>query len=195
MGKEKYISELESLFSKSPVVSYASIRRIVTSKKKVRQYVKLLIHRMVLKGKIKRLTKGYYTSHNDASLAVFCFQPAYLGLQDAMSFHNIWEQETVPVIITTRKARPGLRSILGTNALIRRIEKKYFFALEYQKLGNAALPYSDLEKTFLDMLYFKENLSNNAIRAFKKRVDRKKLASYLKKYPEKLRRRAVSLLR
>ncbi len=188
MGKEKYLKEVEALFRKSPVVTYQSIERVIKHKKKVKQYVKLFIHLLLKKGKIKRLAKGYYTARDDPSLAVFCFQPAYLGLQDALSFHRLWEQETVPVVITSRKVRPGIRKVLGENILIRRIEKKYFFGVEYQPFGPMALPYSDLEKTFLDIIYFKESLGEEALVEFRKRMDRKKLSFYLKKYPQKFRK-------
>jgi len=195
MGKEKYRREIEELFAKSPVVSYASIERIIKHKKEVKQYVKRLIHYLLLKGKINRLTKGYYTKLDEVSLAVFCFQPAYLGLQDALSFHDLWEQETIPIIITTRKVRQGIREILGQNVLIRRINKKYFFGLEYHQQDKVAFPYSDIEKTFLDMVYFKEKLSGDIISTFQEKIDKKKLKSYLKRYPKRLREKALSYFR
>ena len=181
MGKEKYLKRIEELFDKSPVVDAKSIARIINSKTKVRQYHKQLIRNLILRGKIKRLTKGYYSKHDDPSLAVFCFKPAYLGLQDALSFHNLWEQETIPIIITTRKVRQGIRNILGTNVLIRRIDKKYFFGFDYYKQDNFYLPYSDVEKTVIDMAYFNE--PTEVV------VDRKKLKSYLKKYPKRIKQR------
>lgn len=194
MGKEKYLRQVEELFSKSPVVSSASIARIVRHRKGAKQYARQLIHHLTAKGKIKRLTKGYYTVHGEASLAVFCFQPAYLGLQDALSFHNLWEQETIPVIITMRKVRQGVRSVFGANVIIRRISAKYFFGFSHYQQGNLALPYSDIEKTFLDMLYFKERLGENVIAAFRKRADMKKLKLHVQRYPLKMRRRALSIL-
>lgn len=194
MGKEKYKKRIEELFSKSPVVSYSSISRIVKQKRNVKQYVKRLINYLTKRGEIKRLTKGYYTKLDDVSLIVFCFQPAYLGLQHALSFHNLWEQETIPVVITVRKVRPGIRTVLGKNVLIRRIAKKYFFGLDYERQDKIVLPYSDVEKTFLDMLYFKENLSDDALMAFKKRINLKRLKAYLTVYPENVKARVHSLL-
>ena len=190
MGKEKYRKDIELLFEKSPIVSYKSIERIVNDKRKVRQYVKKLVRYLLLKNKIKRITKGYYTTRDEASLVVFTFQPAYLGLQDALSFHNIWEQETIPIIITTRKVRQGIRHILGQNVLIRRLDKKYLFGIEYHQQSGMAFPYSDIEKTFIDMVYFNENLNDEVIEEFNKRIDRKKLQEYLKKYPKKFRAKA-----
>ena len=194
MGKEKYLHDVEDLFAKSPVVSYSSIEKIVTHRKKVKQYVKRLVHYLLASGRIKRLAKGYYTAMDDVSFAVFCFQPAYLGLQDALSFHNLWEQETIPVIITTRKVRPGLRKVLGKNVLIRRIGSRYFFGMQHRQQGMVALPYSDVEKTFIDMVYFREKLGNELLAAFKKRLNLKKIRAYLKPYPRRLRKQVSSYL-
>ncbi len=194
MGKGKYIRQIEELFSKSPVVSSASIARIVKHRKGAKPYAKQLIHYLTGKGEIKRLAKGYYTKHDDASLAVFCFQPAYLGLQDALSFHNLWEQETIPVIVTTRKVRQGVRSFLGANVLIRRISSKYFFGFEYYEQDNAAFPYSGIEKTFLDLIYFREKLDENLVAAFREKMDIKKLKMYVKHYPKRIRTIALSIL-
>src|SRR3989338_9229511 len=113
MGQKKHLGKIEGLFMKIPVVDAASISRIVGSRKKAGQYYKQLIRNLVIKGKVKRLSKGFYTMHNEISLAVFCFKPAYLGLQDALSIHDFWEQETIPVIITSRKVRSGIRKLSG----------------------------------------------------------------------------------
>ena len=124
MGKVKHLPEVEALFEKSPGVSFDSAVKIIQGRKSKKQYAKQLIRNLLIRGKIKRLAKGWYTSRNDASLAVFCFQPAYLGLQDALSFHGITEQETIPVIVTTQKVRQGLRKVMGVNVLVRRIKKE-----------------------------------------------------------------------
>ena len=194
MGKEKYIRDVENLFKKSPVVDASSIERIIKSKKQVKQYNKQLIRNLVLGGKIKRLTKGYYTTHEDPSLIVSCFSPAYLGLYDALSFHNLWEQETIPVIISTRKVRPGIRKVFDTNVLIKRIKKKYFFGIDYHKQHDFYLPYSDIEKTFIDMVYFKEKPNKEVIIEIRKRIDKGRLEHYLKFYPERFKETVLKLI-
>ncbi len=191
MGKEKYLRGIEDLFRRSPIIDAKSISRIIRSKKQVKQYDKQLIRNLIMKGRIKKLAKGCYTLHDDPSLAVFCFSPAYLGLQDALSFHGLWEQETVPVIITAKRARPGIRKVLGMNVLIRRINKMYLFGVEYRKQGDFYLPVSDIEKTFIDMIYFKERMDKDLLENFRKRISIKKLKEYLQKYPERIRIRAL----
>ena len=187
MGRSKHLEEVKRLFEKSPVVEADSILRLINSKKKVGQYSKQLIRYLILKGKIKKLAKGCYTIHNEISLAAFCFKPSYLGLQDALSIHNLWEQETIPVIITTRKARPGIRKIMGANALIRRIDKRYFFGFEYMDCGGFYIPVSDVEKTFIDMVYFNEKLDEQLLSGIRREINKKTLENYLKKYPQRFR--------
>ncbi len=194
MGKEKYIRQVENLFKKSPVVSFSSISRIVRFKQYTKQYTKQLIRNLILKGKVKRLTKGYYTQHDEISLSVFCFKPSYLGLQDALSIHNLWEQEAVPVIITTKQIRPGIRRVMGSNILLRRINKKYLFGFEYKRVGDFYAPVSDIEKTFIDMVYFNEQLSEETRKNMIKNLNSKKLNSYLRVYPKKFRKRVLGCL-
>ena len=193
MGKRKHLDRIEALFNKSPVVSFSSLKRIINVNGKT-DYTKVLINNLTKQGKIKKITKGCYTKHNDNNLSVFCFKPAYLGLQAALSFHHLWEQETIPVIITTKKTRVGIRTALGGNILIRRISQKYFFGFEYYQEGDFYFPYSDIEKTLIDLVVFKEPLSSSTLKEIKKRIDRKKLLTYLKHYPPKTQNKVLELL-
>lgn len=193
MGEEKYLEKVEAFFRKSPVVSFSSIERIVNEKKKT-GYTKQLVRNLLLKGKIKKLTKGFYSLEDNAQLVVFCFKPAYFGLQDALSFHDLWEQETIPVIITSRRVRTGLRKVLGVNILVRKIDKRYLFGFEYAKEGRHYFPYSDVEKTFIDMVYFKETVSKEVLANMKLKIDREKLNKYLVRYPKLIRSRVLACL-
>jgi len=195
MGKQIYLIDIENLFKKSPVVSFKSIERIIKNKKDVKQYTKQLIKNLISKNKIKKLAKGYYTSHDEVSFSVFCFKPAYFGLQDALSMHELWEQETIPVIITSRKVRQGLRHILEVNVLIRRISPKYLFGFDYYKDGDFYFPYSDIEKTFIDMVYFRQPMDEEVIKNFRKSINMKKLKDYLKKYPKLIKTRVSKKLK
>lgn len=193
MGKQKYQRNIEKLFEKSPVVSFASIKKIVTHHNKNKQYTKQLVRNLLLAKKIKKITKGYYTIHNEASLAVFCFQPAYLGLQDALSYHGLWEQETIPIILTVRKVRTGLRSILGSNVCVHHLAPEYYFGIEPGSGQPFPLPYSDIEKTLIDMVYFKQNISNDVRNEFRKRINTNKLKRYLKNYPLETKQKVIGL--
>lgn len=193
MGKQIHLGKIENLFEKSPVVDFKSIERIV-GKAKNSSYAKLLVYNLLKKGKIKKIGKGVYTKHNEISLAVFSFKPAYLGLQSALSNHGLWEQETIPVIITTKKVRRGIRNLIGGNVLLRSINNKYFFGSEYFEEGNFYLPYSDLEKTFIDMIVFNQKIDGEVLEKIKTKINKQKLLDYLNKYPLKIRKRVMKLL-
>lgn len=188
MGKVKHLPEVDALLEKSPVVSFDSVEKIVAGRKNKKQYAKILIKNLIAKGKMKKLAKGWYTAKDDILLSVFCFQPAYFGLQDALSFHGLTEQETIPVIVTTQRVKQGIRKIMGSNVLVRRIKKDYFFGFESHGQSGMYLPYSDIEKTLIDLIYFKENLSPETFKGIMKKVNLKKMENYLKKYPKKLQK-------
>ena len=189
MGREKHLKNVLALFKKSPVVNYRSIEMIAG-----KQYAKQLIRNLALKGEIKKLAKGNYTIHDEISISVFCFKPGYLGLQDALSFHNLWEQETIPIIITSRRVRQGIRKVMGSNVLIRRIDKKYLFGFDYYEQSGLYLPYSDVEKTLIDMVYFNEKISGETLNNIIRKIDRKRLDSYLKAYPSRIRMKVLKYL-
>lgn len=194
MGKQIYLNKVEALFEKSPVVDFKSIVRIVGKPKKY-TYAKLLVHNLLKKGKIKKIGKGVYTIHNELSLAIFASQPAYLGLQSALSQYGMWEQETIPVIVTTKKIRRGIRKVMGGNVLVRNISQKYFFGSHFVQEGNFYLPYSDVEKTCIDMIVFNQKMSEETLKKIKNKINRQKLLRYLKRYPSNIRKRVIKLLK
>lgn len=196
MGKIKYIKEIRRFLKENPVVDLNSIKKFI--QKKDKRYVYLLISNLLKQGEIKKITKGYYSTYDDPSLIVFCFKPSYLGLQNALSFHNLWEQETNPIVITSCNIRTGLRKVFGKNAIVKRMNPKYMFGFEYYKYSledrEIYLPYSDIEKTFIDLIHFKIPLDEEVIHEFRKKIDVKKLRNYLKVYPRRTKKRVIKVL-
>ena len=121
MGLKKY--NILELFDKSPIITSKMIKKRIKN-----DYYKLLIKNLLDKKEIFRVSKGNYSKFDDPSLFVFTVKPAYLGLHDAMSIHNIWEQETCSVILTVKKVRVGLRKTDCGNVIIKNIKNKYLFA-------------------------------------------------------------------
>jgi len=185
----KYIEKIRDYLKRTPVASVDSISALAPD----RNYAHVIVNHLIKRGELRRITRSYYTIHEDPSLLVYCLRPAYIGLQDAMSFHDIWEQETNPVIITTRKVRPGVREVLGQNVWVRRISPEHFFGYDYIASGEFLLPVSDLEKTLIDMVYFRQ-MKRDIVKEFRKRIDREKLERYLKKYGSSFRRKVIEIL-
>jgi len=189
MGKIIHINKIREFIKSVPVFRVRDIELLVGN----RNYAHLILHKLTKKGEIKRVIKGWYSLYDDPIVSVFCFKPAYVGLQEALSLHNLWEQETNVVIITTKKVRVGIREILGNNVILRTIEPKYFFGFDLIKYENFFVPVSDIEKTLIDFVYFKESLARETLREIIKRMNKQKLIEYLKKYPSKFKQKVRKL--
>jgi len=190
----KYINSAREHFKEKPVFSITDLRIFLSKKGISKNYSKLLIHNLIEKKQVFRLTKGFYSFQKELSVSGFAFSPFYYGLQEALSLRNLWEQETIPVIITPKKIRPGLRKIMDSNVLIRRINRKMFFGFESIKHFGLWIPVSNPEKTLIDFVYFNEPLSEETLKELKKKINRKKLSEYLKKCPENTAKKVKKLL-
>jgi predicted transcriptional regulator of viral defense system len=180
MRKTKHINKIRNFISKTPVFTSRDIERITKNKK----YAHLILTKLSQKREIFRLTKGFYSKNEDPIFTIFCFKPGYLGLYEALSLRNLWEQETNTTIITIKKVRTGKRNILESNVIVKRINSKYFFGFDYLPYDNFYLPVSDLEKTLIDIIYFKEQLPISLLKKLRKKINLEKLKKYLKHYPK-----------
>lgn len=165
----KYKKQLYDKFKDSKVFSLRDVRILFNDKNISKDYSKVLMSNLIKEKKIYKITNGKYTFQEEIMCAGFAFSPFYYGLQEALSLHNLHEQETNPIIITTNKIKPGIREIMNTNVYFRRINKKYFFGYDFIKYYDIEIPVSDIEKTLIDLVYYKENISKNVILEIKKK--------------------------
>jgi predicted transcriptional regulator of viral defense system len=191
MGKIVYLNKVREFAKKTPVFRVRDIELIV----KDRNYTHLILHKLTEKKEIKRIMRGWYSLYDDPIVSVFCFKPAYLGLQEALSMHNLWEQETNVVIVTTRKVRTGIRKFFGSNVIVHRIEQKYFFGFDLMRYENFFVPVSDVEKTFIDLIYFDEIPARPVLKEIKKKMSKEKLGEYLENYSSRFREKVEKLMR
>ncbi len=190
MGKIIHLDKIRKFAKITPVFRKKDVDLIVKNK----SYSGVILHNLFKRGEIKRVTKSWYTIHEDPIVSVFCFKPAYIGLQEALSFHELWEQETNVVIVTTRKVRTGTRKILGSNVIFHRIKKEYFFGFDYIKYEKFFIPISDKEKTLIDLIYFNEIPEKKILKEIRKKINEKKMRKYLSVYPIKFRKKLWNLL-
>ena len=108
MGKIIYSNKIREFIKSVPVFRVRDVEIIVGN----RNYAHLILYKLEKKGEIKRITKGWYSIYEDPVFSVFCFKPSYIRLHEALSLHNLWEQETNVIIITARKIRNGIRKFL-----------------------------------------------------------------------------------
>ncbi|HVC27797.1 MAG TPA: type IV toxin-antitoxin system AbiEi family antitoxin domain-containing protein [Nitrososphaerales archaeon] len=179
MGKKIHIDEVRRFARSTPVFTARDVEALV----KDRGYALLMLHNMAKSGELRRVARGFYTVHDDPVVSVFALRPAYLGLQDALSVRELWEQETNVVVVTAGKAKPGVRTVMGGRVVVHRIDTRYLFGFDYVRYdGGFYVPVSDLEKTLIDLVYFGESPGRAVLRELAKGADRKALADYLGLY-------------
>jgi predicted transcriptional regulator of viral defense system len=190
-----HVSELKERFTGRLIFSVNDAMAALKKKGVSKVYVQLLLHNSSKKNEIIRLGKGKYTFNKDIMATGFAFTPFYYGMQEALSLRNLWEQETNPVILTIKKIKPGVRKINSTNVVVRRLNRKYFFGFDLLKYYDFEIPVSDIEKTIIDFVYYREYISPEIIKEIKEKIDRRKLNQYLAKYPVSIRNKVILLLK
>ena len=181
----KYLKEFRNHFSKQPAFTINEAKRYLAKKKISDDYLYQLLHYLLKRKELKRISRGIYTFHDDVSVVGFAFRPFYYGLEDALSMRDLWEQETNPVVITIRKVRTGIRSFDSRNYVVKRIARDMFFGFEFIEHSGFWLPVSTIEKTLIDFLYFKSHLSEELLHTLKEAIDKEKLNELLLKIPER----------
>lgn len=192
MGRMKYTDDFKLYFSDFTVFSIRDARQFLLSRGASRGYASLFMHNMLSRGVAYRMARGYYSTHEDVRAAGFAFAPFYYGLMDALTIHKVGTQVANPTIITMRKARIGVRQVLGRNMVVRRISRPMFFGYDVIYYSGFNVPVSDLEKTVIDALYFGLRLDRETFEEAFKRSDKEKLARYFKRAAPHLR---ISALR
>ena len=78
------VEEVRRIARENPYFSINDIKKVAGQ-----GYAYLIVNKLLKREEIFRLGRGVYSRYSDPSLAVYCFKPAYIGLQDAMSYHNL----------------------------------------------------------------------------------------------------------
>ena len=185
----KYIDLFMANFKKSPAFNMKDVARFLEFHGSTNAYSKIFVGQMVRKGRIYRLTNGFYTLYKNIETVGFPFSPFYYGLGFALTKHKLWKQQANPYIITIKNVRRGYREAFGLNYNISRISKSMFFGYCYTKGPNFYYPMSDVEKTLIDCIYYKINLEEYVYGNIFKHLDDKKMDNYLKRCNKKVRKK------
>ena len=191
----KYLDLFRNQFRSRLIFTIYDAKKVLSQKGISASYLHVLLNHLNKKREIKKITRGVYTFREEIEVVGFAFSPFYYGLQEALSLRKLWEQEVNPVVITTRKVRNGIRKFLGNNYLVKRINRKMFFGFEMIKYYDIWIPVSDIEKTFIDFVYFRQKLPKETLGEIKKSVRSSVLNSYLKRVPKWVKMRVLKLIR
>ncbi len=191
----KYIDRFLEHFSKKPVFTTKEVGWFLEYSGSRGGYQKRFMQNILRSKRAFRISKGVYTTHRDSEVIGFAFSPFYYGLAYALSYHNVWEERANPVIITTNTIRTGVRKSLDINVSLFTIPKRLFFGYQFVKGNIVYYPISDLEKTFIDTVYFNIALRRDVMERLVHRLDKSKLKDYLSRCPTAIQQRSKELYR
>ncbi len=181
----KYIKQFLKYFEAFPAFTSKDVKLFLRKNGANEGYYKIFMHDMVKSGRAFGIRKGSYTLHDDPMFAGFIFSPFYYGLETALTYHKLWEYVTPITIITTRRVDDVKIKLLERNASVRRIQRKNFFGYSMVKYGNDLyVPIADVEKTFIDSVYFHDYFNKVVCSKIAKKVNIKRLHEYLKSYSD-----------
>ncbi len=181
-------------FSHQPLFTAGDAKRYLTKMGSNAEYSRLLLHNLVKSGRLFRIKKGFFAfSRNEAAVG-FAFRPFYYGMEYALTIRRIWTQQSNPVIITTSKANPGVRDVLNSKVVIRRINSNAFFGFESVNYSGMFVPVSLPEKILLDFIYYGTEIDVSTCKAILISCNRKMLKDFASRMGKKCRSRVTELL-
>ncbi len=175
----KYVKDFFEKFSKKAFFSTRDVKLFLTNKGATKSYVSVFLNNLVKQNRVFRISHGFYSFEKKIDAVEKNFFPAYHGLQDALTIHNLWTQQSNIILITPKKFRSGERIVSENKLILKRINRKMFFGFESIKIIDSWILVSDIEKTLIDFVYFNEPIDKETLQNLKKRIDKKKLKKYL----------------
>ena len=192
----KYTNQFLRYFDAFPVFSVRDVKLFLLKNGANVHYYKIFIYNMVKSGKVHTIGRGCYTLHDDPMVAGFAFSPFYYGMETALTYYKLWNYMTPISIITTKRVRKGNIELLGRNVTVRRIQKNKFFGYTMVDYGGGPyIPMADIEKTLIDSVYFHSHFSRDVYSEIVKRIDRKRLDGYLKRYSKIVKKQVNNVIK
>ncbi len=130
-----------------------------------------LLYRYAKKGFITRVKRGLYVFPDnlppDLYVANKLYEPSYISLEFALSYHRVIPENVYEITSVTSKATQRFGA-LGKSYSYRRITKKAFTGYSVQKQKGFSFVIADAEKAFVDALYFRLRSKRKPISRFDK---------------------------
>ncbi len=192
----KYVKAFLKYFKVFPTFTAKDAKLFLKKNGAGSDYYKVFMHNMIKSGNVFSVGRGHYTLHDDPVVAGFAFSPFYYGMEMALTHYKLWDYMTPISIVTTNRVRKGSIELLGRNASVRRIQKEKFFgySMVYYK-DDIYIPMADIEKTLIDSVYFHSRFNKGVYVAIAEKIDRKRLARYLKHYNNIIKKQVSDLLK
>ncbi|HPD18393.1 MAG: hypothetical protein KA120_01430 [Candidatus Goldbacteria bacterium] len=152
--------------------------------------LKVKLNRLVKQNVLKRAMRGVYVLY-DKTIDCECFaceyvMPSYVSFEYALSVYGIISEIPYEITLATTKRTKKIK-VNGNIISYRKIRKDLFFG--YEKTDKIFI--ATKEKAYLDCVYFRLNGKQTGVDVKKvdtKKLDKKILLNYAKKYPEKIKK-------
>lgn len=135
--------------------SAAEVQRIFGVSKVAANF---LLHRYTAKGYVARVKRGLYVFPDalppDPYLANKIYEPSYVSLEYALSYHRVIPETVYGITSVTAQATRRFES-LGKTFSYRRIKKSAFTGYVVEKQKGFSFRIADPEKAFVDANYFR----------------------------------------
>jgi len=138
-----------------PVFTPLDIKRIFGISKIA---VTFLLHRYTKRGRIIRLKRGLYSLAGvrapDLYIANRLYEPSYVSLEFALSYHRIIPEAVYEITSITTKATRRFEAV-SKIFTYRHIQTKAFTGYCVEKMSGLSFYIAEPEKAFADMAYFR----------------------------------------
>lgn len=143
-----------------------------------------LLYRYTKRGLLTRCKRGLYAfSHAalpDPYLANRLYEPSYVSLEFALSYHRVIPETVYAVTsVTTKSTRSFVVS--GKRFIFQRIKKQAFTGYAVRRQQGLSFLIAEPEKAYVDLLYLRLRRRQKPLRRFRKeKLDRHKAVRYAK---------------
>ncbi|HLD70683.1 MAG TPA: hypothetical protein VI937_02265 [Negativicutes bacterium] len=148
--------------------------------------VVFLLYRLKKQGRIESVKRGLYKlldEHiSELYLANKIYEPSYVSLEFALSYHRIIPENVYEITSITTKATRRFET-LGKVFSYRKVQKNVFTGYTIEKQNDVSFRIADAEKAFVDYSYFRLIDGNEPLSRFDKtKIDMKKALHYAKAF-------------
>lgn len=186
----KYVNDFLKNFSsaKFPAFSANDAYLFLTKYNVSEGYARRFLNNLVRSGKIYKIKRNYYTCHDSPYTVGFAYAPFYYGLGTALNIHNLSEQQSQPTVISATKSMPQVQLFRNSKIFIHRISARMVFGVISVAFEGFEIPVSDIEKTLIDLVYFRYGVDDYVYENLAAGIDREKLNEYLDMCPGRTRK-------
>jgi predicted transcriptional regulator of viral defense system len=205
---EKRIKDIEDIIAFSGKIVTADDIHKALGKKYSKFVLKKRVYELKVKGWLVPLRRGLYFISDISSRGFVNISPvvianaldkdSYLSLEAALNYYGLFEQ-MLRTVSSVTKLKSKKYAFQENTYRYLKINKKLFFGFKTENIEGYYAKVADLEKVFLDYLYFKNDtysidLLLEKLQKAKDRIDFKKLFTYSQKFPEATKRKLGFIL-